>query len=1300
MVISWIRAWGFGFRRRSRLSGSRRHRQPPLRFDLQALEPRVLLSGVGSAVEGIAVYVDAALTEPGLTGTYVNRSLRDEPAMDDWRLSQPVAGTRVDSLIEFTSNGWGSRASVGLTYGDDNDWENYSVQWDGYLQVLAAGQRLATVSDDGSRLWIDLDLSGGFESTELIDNGWGQGHDARIGDRTAALAAGVYPIRIQFEEGQGDNTFQLVGSPYVPRQFTPTATNPLQVIRVIALNFDPRVPTEGNRLLHEVMSWSDPRMLASRFERDLEWATGGAIDIQVVEWRDLDAFPVFTDGFRYSPDEYVSIRRDGTGFHDTTTDFYHLIDSQGLGPLINAGLVDEVWTFGDHYFNLLGEAWMAGPNSFFINGPSFPDAGFDRAVAGYGFNYERGVAEMIHNLGHRIENHGQRAFGAWNLAEPVTAWDRYSSNYLESNEGPYGVGTAHVPANADGHYDYADPRVVSSIADQFVDYPNAPGPASDVTMTTWTMGPVPDDQRDYLNWYLAMMPRNDGTAADGRAANWYKYIWDFNSYEAETGLARHEEAFAAGPIVRRAGGTSYDLTVRYYDQTAIDPTTLDDQDIRVIGPSGQPLTASLVDPGVSAATTAGTARTVTYRITPPGGSWDVADSGVYRVMGQPDQVQDTLGNFVAAGDIGFFRVAVSDPRMLNLNAMIQSGSLSVEHTPFDIGSAAEVFDGDAATLARTPGIDPLVMTLTFDAEQSVAAFETVFSHADGDPAFSYSLESANSKADMETKTGSYQLLSFDTPAHADVISQVAFSSPVAAKLFRLTATRLTGDDYIHINEWRLLGVERMDQTAPEAALLSVPKPQPAQSAQFVTVQFTDDLAVEVRSIDTGDLRITGPGGVSITPTFYDVDQHYNGPQHTATYWFEPPGGDWDDSDNGTYVVRLRSGQVRDAQFNTSMQDVVLGEFQVTIPPAQRVPPLDLAEGNASDWGASAEGGSAGTSNDTTRRLAGQSSVRFDTNGGFDTSLSYPVNFGADWDLSTADNLRFSLFAQNPSPFGFQEGPWVRLYGTDGGYFEYRYYQNDQPAAPINSALNEWADFAIPLNPAASSTGWRRTVSGPVSLEHVAAAEFHADTWDFGFSLWVDDVRFDVALPYDVNADGRYDGADVDALSHYLRGGLPPAGPIDFTGGSVAVGFDHMPNGVSDANDRDYFVTEVLATRYGDANVDREVNITDLSTVATFFGGAGSWSSGDFTGDGLVTISDLSLLATYFGFQAADASPLLLEAKPAKATASLDESRRAVLVTSMIARLNNAPREIGGLWRWIDDVLAANRPQRDKSDFGK
>jgi hypothetical protein len=58
------------------------------------------------------------------------------------------------------------------------------------------------------------------------------------------------------------------------------------------------------------------------------------------------------------------------------------------------------------------------------------------------------------------------------------------------------------------------------------------------------------------------------------------------------------------------------------------------------------------------------------------------------------------------------------------------------------------------------------------------------------------------------------------------------------------------------------------------------------------------------------------------------------------------------------------------------------------------------------------------------------------------------------------------------------------------------------------------------------------------------------------------------------------------------------------------------------------------TRYGDANLDGNVNLTDFNRLASNFGGSNSvWTRGDFNYDGLVNLTDFNLLAANFGLQA-------------------------------------------------------------------
>ncbi len=148
---------------------------------------------------------------PGLIGSYFNRSLRDEPAPVDWRQTHPVAGTRVDLKLDFVTATWGSRDEVGITGGpSDANWDEFSVQWDGYITIPVSGTRLATRSDDGSRMWIDINGDGQFDPSELVDNNWGHGQWTTTGPWSPQLPAGTHRVRIQYEEGGGANDMHLL----------------------------------------------------------------------------------------------------------------------------------------------------------------------------------------------------------------------------------------------------------------------------------------------------------------------------------------------------------------------------------------------------------------------------------------------------------------------------------------------------------------------------------------------------------------------------------------------------------------------------------------------------------------------------------------------------------------------------------------------------------------------------------------------------------------------------------------------------------------------------------------------------------------------------------------------------------------------------------------------------------------------------------------------------------------------------------------------------------------------------------
>jgi len=160
------------------------------------------------------VFTGADVATAGLNGSYVNQDLRGYATQDDWRSSQTISGRRIDVFPGFTKENWGNRAAVGLTGGTDENWDYFSVQWDGFLRLYQP-MRFATISDDGSRMWIDLNGNRRFDprGSEFINNHWGQGQSLTTGPVSTSVAAGTHQVRLQYEEGVGDNRVVLVGVP-------------------------------------------------------------------------------------------------------------------------------------------------------------------------------------------------------------------------------------------------------------------------------------------------------------------------------------------------------------------------------------------------------------------------------------------------------------------------------------------------------------------------------------------------------------------------------------------------------------------------------------------------------------------------------------------------------------------------------------------------------------------------------------------------------------------------------------------------------------------------------------------------------------------------------------------------------------------------------------------------------------------------------------------------------------------------------------------------------------------------------
>jgi hypothetical protein len=103
---------------------------------------------------------------------------------------------------------------------------------------------------------------------------------------------------------------------------------------------------------------------------------------------------------------------------------------------------------------------------------------------------------------------------------------------------------------------------------------------------------------------------------------------------------------------------------------------------------------------------------------------------------------------------------------------------------------------------------------------------------------------------------------------------------------------------------------------------------------------SDNVSVNVSSLDSNDLRVTGPNGFNELIPFVSVNLNYDGTPRLATYAFTPPGGFWDSADNGTYTVSLEANQVSDTSGNFAAAEQ-LGTFTVNIPGDSSPPTVSL-----------------------------------------------------------------------------------------------------------------------------------------------------------------------------------------------------------------------------------------------------------------------------------------------------------------------------------------------------------------------
>ncbi len=341
------------------------------------------------------------------------------------------------------------------------------------------------------------------------------------------------------------------------------------LVKVLVLEFNPLIPGKLHspdqpdapaKGLREVGGWNDPLPLAAGYMQDICDASGGLVQLEIVEWLVVRRFQKKTDGFVYTPESYMAALKRGTGdakaWHQPDgIDYPHMVAEFDLARRVDSGEIDEVWMMGLPYFGYW-ESAMAGPGAFEINGGTYEEVPCKRRFAIMGFNVERGVAEMLEDNCHRTEATMSRIYGGWKVDQLDTTWAKFGAN--EHQSGTAAVGTCHYPPNGVKDYDFASERMVESTADDWLNYPNLTGRKRTINREEWA-GPHrnkkgnPDYHRNYIRWWFTHLPKAPGVSADdGRLHNWWEYIYNFNAYDAR-GKALPEAKPVADPAAEKAG---------------------------------------------------------------------------------------------------------------------------------------------------------------------------------------------------------------------------------------------------------------------------------------------------------------------------------------------------------------------------------------------------------------------------------------------------------------------------------------------------------------------------------------------------------------------------------------------------------------------------------------------------------------------------------------------------------------------------------------------------------------------------
>jgi uncharacterized delta-60 repeat protein len=370
------------------------------------------------------------------------------------------------------------------------------------------------------------------------------------------------------------------------------------------------------------------------------------------------------------------------------------------------------------------------------------------------------------------------------------------------------------------------------------------------------------------------------------------------------------------PVVSLLANVNFLVT--YTDTSAINFSTLGDDNILIDGPNLYSQTATFVS---AAPATNSSAIVAEYSMPAPSGesTFTTADNGAYVLIMQGDQVADTDASpdFVPLGVLGSATVDIAagttstssgaspiTPTLLNINTLVNTAA----SIPFSV----QYTDATPLSIASLSSANVLV-----DGPNGFSQFATFLSSS---PANNSTTVVANYDVVPPLGDGFFGTAQNGTYVVILEPGQVADTATPA----NYASVGLLGQFQVNVST-----ANNIAPIPPTATLTNVSEIVAPVSTVSFTVVYTDSTPIveSVLSENNGVILVTGPNNYSETGTVSAIQTVTNG--WSVTYTVDSPGTDFSPADNGAYTISLVANQVSD-EAGQAFASATLGTFTVDV----------------------------------------------------------------------------------------------------------------------------------------------------------------------------------------------------------------------------------------------------------------------------------------------------------------------------------------------------------------------------------